>query len=389
MESIRGRAAIVGAVDMVSPSGVLGKPTRQVEIEVLRAALDDAGLTAQDVDGIYSVGGGPMGALELAEYFGMTRVTTIDGTNTGGSSFEIHVEHAAAAIATGQCEVAAIVFAQLPRSAPPFRRGPGDASRPSAMAEFEAPFGMNMPIGGYALAATRHMAEFGTTSEQLAQIAVSTREWASMNPNAKYQDKLTIEDVVTSEMIASPLHKLDCCLRVDGAGAIIMTTPERAKDLKQKPVYVLGTGTCATHMMISQVPDLSVTPGAISGPKAFNMAGITTDDVDLLMAYDSFTITVLLHLEDLGFCKKGEGGSFVEDGKLGPGGSLPTNTNGGGLSYCHPGMYGMFLLVEAARQLRGQAGARQLDNPEIAVAHGMGMVLSASSTAVLGTEAAL
>lgn len=389
MSSIRGKAAIVGAVDMVSPTGKIGKPTRQVEMEVLKGALDDAGLSIHDVDGLYSIGGGPMGALELAEYCGMTKLTTIDGTNSGGSSFEIHVEHAAAAIAAGQIEVAAIVFAQLPRSAPPFRRMPGDPSRPSASAEFEIPYGLNMPVGGYALAASYHFAEYGTTSEQLAQIAVSTREWASMNPNAKYQDSLTIEDVVNSEMIASPLHKLDCCLRVDGAGAIIMTTPERAKDLKKKPVYVLGTGTAATHTMISQVPDISKTPGAISGPKAFNMAGITTDDVDLLMAYDSFTITVLLHLEDLGFCKKGEGGAFVADGKLGPGGSLPTNTNGGGLSYCHPGMYGMFLLVEATRQLRGEAGKRQLDNPEIAVAHGMGLVLSCSSTAVLGTEAAL
>lgn len=383
--SIRGKAAIVGAVDMVSPTGKLGKTTRQAEIEVFRAALDDAGLSAKDVDGLYSVGGGPMGALELAEYFGI-QPTTIDGTMTGGSSFEIHVEHAAAAIAAGHCEVAAIVFAQLPRSGPPFRRGPGDAARPSAGAEFEWPYGLNMPIGGYAMAAMRHMHLYGTTPEQLAQIAVSTRDWASRNPNARYQDPITVDDVLASDLVASPLHILDCCLRVDGAGCIILASPDRAKDLKQKPVYTLGAATCATHLMISQMPDVTVTGGAVSGPRAFREAGITHSDVDVLMAYDSFTITVLLHLEDLGFCKKGEGGAFVEDGKLGPGGSLPTNTNGGGLSYCHPGMYGMFLLVEAVRQLRGQCDARQVDGADIAIAHGMGGVLSCASTVVLGTE---
>ncbi len=387
MNSIRGKTAIVGATDLVSPTGIIGKPTRQVEIEVARAALDDAGIDPKDVDGLYSVGAGPLNALELAEYFGM-QPTTIDGTMTGGSSFEIHIEHAAAAIAAGQCETALVVFAQMLRSGPPIH-GSGlgaDPSRPDAGLEFEAPFGLPMPVGGYALAASRHMAQFGTTREQLAQIAVSTRAWAAKNPNARYRDPISIDDVLSSGDVASPLHLLDCCLRVDGAGAVVVTSAERARDLKQKPVYVLGAGTCATHMMISQMPDLTVTGGAVSGPKAFAMAGIAHSDVDLLMAYDSFTITVLLALEDLGFCKKGEGGAFVADGKLGPGGAFPTNTNGGGLSYCHPGMYGMFLLVEAARQLRGQGEDRQVDGARVAVAHGMGGVLSCASTIVLGTE---
>lgn len=244
-------------------------------------------------------------------------------------------------------------------------------------------------MGPYALAASRHMAVYGTTSEQLAQIAVSTREWAARNPRARFRDPITVDDVLASPMETSPLHRLDCCLRTDGAGAFVLTSAERARSLAKPPVYVLGAATAHDHTMISEMPDLTVTPGAVSGPAAFAMAGITPDDVDVLMGYDSFTITALLHLEDLGFCAKGEGGPFVADGRLGPGGALPMNTNGGGLSYTHPGMYGMFLIVEAVRQLRGECGPRQVDGAEVAVAHGSGMVLSCMSTLVLGTEATL
>ena len=248
---------------------------------------------------------------------------------------------------------------------------------------------MRMPMGPYALAATRHMAQFGTTSEQLAAIAVSTRAWAALNPRARYQTPITVADVLASPLQTSPLHLLDCCLVTDGAGAFVMTSAERAKTLKKPPVYVLGASTCHDHMMISQMPDLTITPGAVSGPAAMAMAGIGPSDVDVLMGYDSFTITALLHLEDLGFCAKGEGGAFAADGKLGPGGSLPMNTNGGGLSFTHPGMYGMFLITEAVRQLRGEGEARQVPDANVAVAHGSGMVLSVMSTAVLGTEATL
>jgi acetyl-CoA acetyltransferase len=231
------------------------------------------------------------------------------------------------------------------------------------------------------------MAQYGTTSEQLAQIAVDTRRWAALNPRARYREPLTVDEVLASPVAASPLHQLDCCLVTDGAGAYVMTSAERARDLAQPPVYVLGAASGVDHWVISQMPDLTVTPGAISGPAAFAHAGIRPGDVDVLESYDSFTITALLHLEDLGFCAKGEGGAFVEDGKLGPGGALPMNTNGGGLSYTHPGQYGMFLLVEAAQQLRGDAGPRQVDGAEVAVAHGCGGVLSATGTVVLGTEA--
>jgi acetyl-CoA acetyltransferase len=218
---------------------------------------------------------------------------------------------------------------------------------------------------------------------------VHTREWAALNPRARYRDPLTVEDVLASPLQVSPLHLLDCCLVTDGAGAFVMTSAARARTLRKPPVYVLGAATCTDHMGITQMPDLTTTAGAISGPRAFAMAGVAPGDVDLLMGYDSFTITALLHLEDLGFCAKGEGGPFAVEAGLGPGGAFPMNTNGGGLSFTHPGMYGMFLLTEAVRQLRGEGEARQVDGAEIAVAHGSGMFLSVMSTAVLGTEATL
>jgi acetyl-CoA acetyltransferase len=355
---------------------------------MVHQALEDAGLSLADVDGVCYAGN----VTGMAEYLGI-HPHFVDGTMVGGSSYQLHVEHAAAAIAAGLCDVVVSVYASTPRS-DRRRGGGGQAMRggppgPNPALEWELPYGIRLPMGPYALAASRHMAQFGTTSEQLAQIAVDTRRWAALNPRARYRDPLTVEDVLGSPMQASPLHLLDCCLVTDGAGALVMTSAERARDLAKPPIYVLGAATHSDHAMITEMPDLTVTPGAVSGPAAFALAGIKHEDVDLLMGYDSFTITALLHLEDLGFCPKGEGGSFVEDGKLGPGGSFPMNTNGGGLSYTHPGMYGMFLLVEAVRQLRGECGERQLDRPEVAVAHGAGGVLSTMGTVVLGTEATL
>jgi len=355
---------------------------------MVREALDDAGLSLADADGVCH----HLSAIHFAEYLGIRNPRFTDSTNTGGSSFEIHVEHAAAAIAAGICDVVVGVYAATPRGD---RARPGDkhagrrlARGNAPAAEWELPYGLRMPMGPYALAADRHMTEFGTTSEQLAQIAVSTRQWAAMNARARYRDPITVDDVLASPMESTPLHRLDCCLVTDGAGAFVLTSAERAQQLRRPPVYVLGAATCHDHSMISQMRDLTVTPGAVSGPAAFAMAGVKPGDVDVLLGYDSFTITALLHLEDLGFCAKGQGGSFVEDGRTAPGGSLPMNTNGGGLSYTHPGMYGMFLIVEATRQLRGESGERQVEGAEIAVAHGAGMVLSCMSTLVLGTEAA-
>jgi acetyl-CoA acetyltransferase len=394
---VRGAAAIVGAADDVSPTGELEGTPRSVEAGVIRAALDDAGLSPADVDGMASATGGMMfHTMELAEYLGIAPSWT-DATNIGGSSFEAHVEHAAAAIACGMAEVVVISYASLPRSTAKKggRNFSGAASQADLAAagvvaprlEWEMPFGMQSPVGAYALAASRHQAVFGTTSAQLAQIAVDTRRWAALNPKARYRDPLSVDDVLNSRMVASPLHLLDCCLVTDGAGAIVLTSAERARDLRQPPAYVLGAATAHDHAMISAMPDLTTTAGAVSGPKAFELAGIGPEDVDVAEFYDSFTITVLLAIEDLGFCKKGEGGPFVEDGKLGPGGDFPAQTTGGGLSYTHPGMFGMFLLVEATRQIQRTAGPRQVDGAEVAVAHGVGGVLSACSTVVLGSEA--
>ena len=382
--SLRGAAAVVGVADAASPTGVLDLWGRALEADMVRRALDDAGLTLADVDGVCHA----TSSMAFAEYLGIHPSYT-DSTLTGGSSFEVHAEHAAAAIAAGLCEVVVCVYAATPRgdrarpATPNFRGGAGA----DQMMAWEAPYGLRMPMGPYALAASRHMATYGTTSEQLAQIAVSTRQWAAMNPSARYRDPITIDDVLASPLESTPLHRLDCCLVTDGAGAFVMTSAARARDLARPPVYVLGAATCHDHVMISQMPDLTTTPGVVSGANAFAMAGAGPDDIDVLMGYDSFTITALLHLEDLGFCAKGEGGPFVKDGRTGPGGSLPMNTNGGGLSYTHPGMYGMFLIVEAVRQLRGECGPRQVAGAELAVAHGAGMVLSCMSTLVLGTEA--
>ena len=234
------------------------------------------------------------------------------------------------------------------------------------------------------MAARRHMHQYGTTSEQLAEIAVVTRRHASLNPLAMYRDLITVQDVLNSRMIADPLHLLDCCVVSDGGGAILVTTEERARDLKQPPIFVLGSSESHTHAQISQMPDLTVTAAAITAPRAFAEAGITPGDIDMAMIYDSFTITVLLLLEDLGFCKKGDGGAFVQEGRIALGGQLPINTDGGGLSSNHPGMRGIFLMIEATRQLRGQCGPRQVENAKLALAHGSGGLLSSQATAILG-----
>jgi len=396
-DAIRGAAAVVGVADAVSPDGLLDGSLRDLEVGVITEALGSAGLTLGDVDGIASCTGGLiMASVELAEYLGVQPRWT-DSTNTGGSSFEIHVEHAARAIAAGDCDVVVVSYAQTPKST--FKRGgarflggapaAGGDLDAAPRVEWEIPYGIHLPVGAYALAASRHMAEFGTTAEQLAQIAVSTREWATMNPRASLREPITIDDVLASPVTASPLHKLDCCLVTDGAGAVVLTSAERARDLPRPPAYVLGAGTGHSHGMISQMPDLTVTAGVVSGRRAFEQARLSPSDVDVAELYDSFTITVLLALEDLGFCPKGEGGRFVEDGRLGPGGAFPAQTSGGGLAYTHPGMFGMFLLVEAVRQLQGVCGDRQVPGAEVAVAHGTGGVLSATGTVVLGTEATL
>jgi acetyl-CoA acetyltransferase len=352
--TLRGAAALVGVADDASPTGELDRHGRALEMAMIQEALDDAGLTLADVDGVCHAGS----PTALAEFLGI-QPRYLDGTMVGGSSFELYVEHAAAAIAAGLCDVVVSVYAATPRGDRhrPGGGGGGFRGRPPAgmspQMEWELPYGLRMPMGAYALAASRHMAMYGTTAEQLAQIAVDTRAWAAFNPKARYRDPITVDDVLASPMVASPLHRLDCCLVTDGAGAFVMTSATRARELAKPPVYVLGAATGGTHQMISQMPDLTVTGGAVSGPAAFRMAGIKPDDVNLLMGYDSFTITALLHLEDLGFCAKGEGGAFVSSGEIELTGRLPINTGGGHLSEGY--IHGMNHVVEGVRQIRGES----------------------------------
>jgi acetyl-CoA acetyltransferase len=320
----------------------------------------------------------------VAEYLGI-QPRYGDSSDLGGAAFEAFVHHAMLAVADGRCDVALIGFASRQRS----RRGrnvawTGDPD--SLWSQFQAPYGLPAPIGQYALAAARHMYQYGTTSEQLAEIAVAARKWAQLNPKAWMRDPLTVQDVLDSRLVSDPLHKLDCCLITDGGGAVIVTNGERARNAAKKPVRILGAGEGQGSWHITQMPDLTVTPGAISGKQAFEMAGITPDEVDVFQPYDAFTITVLLQLEDLGFCQKGEGGSFVEGGRLAPDGALPSMTSGGGLSYNHPGALGVMLLIESVRQLRGEAGARQVPDAKIGVAHGNGGFLSTAATVVMARD---
>jgi acetyl-CoA acetyltransferase len=359
-----------------------------LETQSFRRALDDAGLETSDIDGLASAGYGGMHEVMLAEYLGLTP-HWLDSTSCGGSSFEFHALHAFRAIEAGDVDTVAIVYGNnelsaAGRSLGTGRSGGGGMALPHPMS-YELPTGLTL-VGGYAMAAQRHMYQYGTTSEQLASISVQMREHAARNPNAMYRDPITIDDVLGSKLVADPLHKFDCCVVSDGGCAIILTTDDRAKDLPHRPVYVRGAAAGMTHHSIQGMPDLTVTAGAVTGPKAFAAAGITPADVDTFQMYDSFTYTVLVCLEDLGFAAKGEGGPFVESGALRLGGALPTNTDGGGLSATHPGMRGLFLLCEATRQLRGEAGDSQVEGAEIAVAHGSGGWLSSMGTVVLGTE---
>ena len=385
MDALHKKVAIVGVAE--SDIGrVPHKSKFQLSAEASRLALEDAGLSRQDVDGIFTTiitEGGQFSTLLMAEYLGITPRYT-DSTSIGGSSFVAYVQHAAMAIATGRCEVALICHGSTNLSDRGGRSGPVSAAQQVfGPTQFEEPYGVST-IGSYALAAHRHMYEYGTTSEQLAEIAVATRKWASLNPKAMMRDPITIDDVMNSRVIASPLHLLDCCLVTDAGGAVVLTSLERARDLAKPPIAVLGTGEAHTHRMISQMPDLTETAAKISGKQAFERAGLTPADIDVAEIYDLFTITVLLTLESLGFCAKGEGGAFVSGQRTAPGGDFPMNTQGGALSYTHPGMFGIFTVIEAVRQLRGECGPRQVPGADVGLCNGTGGVLSSTGTIILG-----
>ena len=367
--SFSGQIAIAGVHEYES-RWAPDKTSFQIMGECARAALADAGLQLEDVDGFFgaTMTMGAMGMVQLSEYLNI-KPRYLDGTNIGGSSFVSHVAHAGAAIHAGLCDVALIVYGSTAAS-DAMAIGTGSAGGRDPSAAFVSPYGMTL-VSSYAMVARRHMHQYGTTSEQLADIAVSTRYHASLNPDAKMRQPITREDVLESRVIADPLHLLDCCIISDGGGAVIVTSLERAKDLRQAPITVMGTGEAVAHREIG-APDLMTIAARQSGEQAFSMAQLSPADIDLCTIYDSFTITVLATLENLGFCKPGEGGPFVENGGIRLGGRLPVNPDGGGLSSNHSGMRGIFLVIEAVRQLRGGLGQRQVEGAEIALAHGTG-----------------
>ncbi len=369
--SVWGKVAVAGVYEHPARYAP-DKTAYQIHAESARGALADAGLTVADVDGFFTSGVGPIGLISLAGHLNL-RPCHMDSQSIGGSSFVSHCVHAAAAIAGGLCSVALVTYGSTAASER-FAIGTGSlGGLGDAPDSFEAPFGPTI-VGSYALVAQRHMHEYGTTSEQLAEIAVTTRKHASLNPDAKYRDPITVEDVLASRVISSPLHLLDCCMISDGGGALVLTSVERARDLKKKPVVILGGAEAVRHAGIGE-RDLLDVAARQSGPLAFARAGVKHADVDLAMVYDSYTITVLATLEGLGFCKPGEGGAFCAGGRIGLGGALPVNTDGGGLSSNHPGMRGIFLVIEATKQLRGECGERQVRDAELACVHGTGGML--------------
>ncbi len=377
----RGSAAIVGVAESDLGQVADGMSPMDLCAQGMTRALADCGLALKDVDGLFcAMTQQRMSIVSLIEYLGIAP-KFIGSSMTGGSSFEFHVAQAMAAVSAGLCNVAVIAYGSTQRSV-----GRKQASQ-REFNPYETPFRPFLPASAYALAASRHMHQYGTTREQLAAVAVAARQWAQLNPAAWEKKPLTVEDVLKARMISYPLSVRDCCLVTDGGGAIIVTSAERAKSLKKAPAYILGCGHGTTHMNISSMPDLTVTGAKPSGEAAYKMAKLSAKDIDVVELYDAFTINTILCLEDLGFCRKGEGGAFVSDGRIAPKGVLPVNTNGGGLSYCHPGMYGLLILIEGVRQLRGECGARQVAKPDVAMVHGNGGVLSSQASVILGTAA--
>jgi acetyl-CoA C-acetyltransferase len=383
--TIKGKAYLAGAFEHPTRNAP-DKSTSQLHAECARGALADAGLTKDDVDGYFCAGDAPgMGASSLADYMGL-KVRHIDNTETGGSSPILHVSHAAQAIAMGKCDIALITLAGRPRYEN-FRRSGGPGAHEAG---FENPYG-GTTHSLYGMCAMRHMHEFGTTSEQLAWVKVAASHHAQHNPNAMLRDVVTVEHVLASPMISDPLHRLDCCVVSDGGGGVIVAKPEIAKSLKRPLVKIIGVGESTKHQMAGNV-DLTYSGAAWTGPRAFEMAGVKPGDIKYASIYDSFTITVVMQIEDLGFCKKGEGGKFVADGNLISGtGKLPFNTDGGGLCNNHPANRGgMTKIIEAVRQLRGEAHPKvQVKNCNIALAHGTGGALGArhgSGTVIMERE---
>jgi acetyl-CoA acetyltransferase len=379
------RRVAVAGVALSDVGSTPSKTAYGLIAQASKRALQDAGLASADIDGLGSTSTGTMAPIDVGEYLGV-QPRWVDSTSVGGAAWEVMAAHAADAIACGHADVVLLTYGSTARS--DLRKGLRTASLnwgSRGPQQWEAPYGHTL-ISKYAMAARRHMHEYGTTIEQLAEIAVSARSNARDNAEASYRDPITINDVLSGPMIADPFTKLHCCIRSDGGAAVVLVAEDRVPDLCQAPVWVLGTGECTVHVSTSQWPDMTTGPGAVSGRLAFERAGLTPQDVDVAELYDAFTYMLLVTLEDLGFCKKGEGGPFVEDGRLRLGGDLPVNTDGGGLSALHPGQRGLFLLVEAVRQLRGECGPRQVPDARIAVVSGTGGWFCSSGTVVLGRD---
>jgi acetyl-CoA acetyltransferase len=371
--------AIVGAAETTELGSIPNTSQLELHCDAALNALHDAGLKPRDIDGVATAGEAPTA---LAFHLGITP-TWVDGTSVGGCSFMLHVRHAAAAINEGLCNTVLITHGESGKSnvgRSPFRGGS------PLLQQFEAPYGPMGPPTLFTIPALRYLKTYGIREEQLAMVAVVQREWAARNPRASYRDPITVEDVLGSRMVAYPFRKLMCCLVTDGGGALILTSASRAKQFPQKPVYVVGTGESVETPMVSQMEDFTTSKAfRVSARKAFAEAGITHDDVDHLMIYDAFAHLPLYGLEDLGFCDKGQAASFIWERNTAPGGKLPLNTNGGGLSYMHSGMYGMYALQESVRQLRGTAAA-QVPDAQISIAHGVGGMFAASGTIVMTNQ---
>jgi acetyl-CoA acetyltransferase len=388
LKQLRGSAAIAG-VATYGCGEAPGHTDMELLAEAARHAVADAGLAMKDIDGLCTASASAtMWAMPVIEYLGL-RPSYIDSTMLGGSSFIAHLLPAMQALASGQCNAVLVCYGSAQRTATFGRKEVVASRRFLDPQPYETPYEPMQPLSAYALAASRHMHEFGTTRRDLAEVAVAARAWARLNPEAFMRGPLSIDDVLGARMVCDPLSVRDSCLVTDGAGAFVLVRADHARDLPREPVHVLGTGTAVWNRQISSMHDLTTTAARDSGRAAFGMAGLAPRDIDVVQLYDAFTINVLLFLEDLGFCAKGEGGAFVRDGAIAPGGRLPVNTNGGGLSCVHPGMYGIFALIEAVRQLRGEGGERQVAGAVTALAHGNGGTLSSQATAVLGLAQAL
>ena len=372
--------AIVGAAETTELGKIPDLSQIQLHADAALNTLADAGLQAKDIDGVATAGESP---IAIAHYLGIAP-RWVDGSSVGGCSFMLHVRHAAAAIEAGYADTILITHGESGRSG--VGRGGGGGGRASLPAQFEGPYGGMGPTTMFTIGVLRYMKQYGMTHEQLAMVAVVQREWAGLNPRASFRDPITVEDVLASRMIAYPFHLFECCLVTDGGGALIMTKAERAKDFPNKPVYILGSGESVESPMVSQMKDLTSSQAfRIAGGEAMRSAGISHDDVDHMMVYDAFAHLPIWGLEDLGFCERGEAAGFIEDGNTRPGGKLPLNTNGGGLSYMHSGMYGMYALQESVRQMRGTAPA-QVPDAEISVCLGVGGMFAASGCIVMTNQ---